>query len=288
MKIIGPIPLNFDDAITDRVVNSLLDHARLTNYYRVCYLGTSCINMRNQAVDHTIPSRCINNWQTSIPSSTSTYTETTTAICSHSIVSFTLSFKTKLIDSSKAWIRHCIRLKSKSFLTLCSRVETWMLQSVSPEDNTTFSWELTRILEDTSNGTISKSKTLTWRKSRSISSISGRRRPSTSEAWNPSSRQPISHGYRVVSTFPSVRFHSVMNSLSSIFQNLTCSSNNWVLRMNSIVRHRKWSLHTVFRIPTVGCSGCSKSCQWPWGKRRWLSRNHYVSLWVGSISLSWP
>jgi hypothetical protein len=61
MKIIGPIPLNFDNIITDHVVNSLLQHFRLHNYYRVVYLGMGLTNMSEQVADHTTPSKCMSN-----------------------------------------------------------------------------------------------------------------------------------------------------------------------------------------------------------------------------------
>lgn len=43
MKVIGPVPLNFDCGITDAVVSGILQHARLPNYYRVLYLGTNSV-----------------------------------------------------------------------------------------------------------------------------------------------------------------------------------------------------------------------------------------------------
>jgi hypothetical protein len=39
LKVIGPIPLNFDNNLTDRLVDTLLNE-RKTSFYSVVYLGT--------------------------------------------------------------------------------------------------------------------------------------------------------------------------------------------------------------------------------------------------------
>lgn len=61
MKVIGPVPLNFDCSVTDAVVSGLLQHARLSNYYRVVYLGTALVESSAQAVDRPVRSGCMNS-----------------------------------------------------------------------------------------------------------------------------------------------------------------------------------------------------------------------------------
>jgi hypothetical protein len=101
MKIIGPIPLNFDNTITDHVVNGLQQHFRLHNYYRVVYLGMGLIKMSEQVIDHTILSKCINNWPKVITSNMTISTEITTVIYSPSIANSTQSFSPKPLGASR-------------------------------------------------------------------------------------------------------------------------------------------------------------------------------------------
>lgn len=48
MKIIGPVPLNFDCAVTDHIMSYLVQHKSLVNYFRVAYLGMLLFKIKHR------------------------------------------------------------------------------------------------------------------------------------------------------------------------------------------------------------------------------------------------
>lgn len=66
LKVLGPIPLNFDSKLLDEVIDELTSFGRKYRE-RVIYLGTISIT---QAIVSPAVSRCTRIWSTSINSST--------------------------------------------------------------------------------------------------------------------------------------------------------------------------------------------------------------------------